>query len=638
MASSCYVGDGRFVLHFPLAKRWNSLSALVVSVAFVAQCLGATTESTKSEVDRLVSAAAQAKIGGDLLKSSELLGEAVRIDPENQLAHWQLGQVKIDKQWATIEESQRRASADPLLAEYRERRAAAGDAAEGQLALAKWCRKKGLTDEALFHWGRVLAVDPKNAEALRALDLHWQNGRWMSRQQIADYKAGLRVAKRAAERWNPKIVGWRRAVTGQNSAARDAALAEISGITEADAIPSVEEVTLGRETRDSRSSDASLKITISFINALGKIQGQAAAQSLARHAVFAADESARTLAVEKLKPRDQHEYMPLLLSALGMPIEATYSVTTGPDGSVHYLRSLFREGPEKDWAWDSQHSAIQRDLSDHTARVDLKTNTVEEGPTLESKIRTEANKADRAATYQKRYGKDVAVTESQVAQANKAAETLNSRIVPVLAKITGESYGDNPKVWWDWWRNKNEYYTSDHPVERLYNSGADNFDYTFAELRPHSCFGKGTLVWTKTGRKAIETIEPGDLVLAQDINTGELRYKAVMRRTVRPASPWLKISAGEEELRVTGGHALWVSGVGWRMAKELGDNAVLHGVSQPLTVRSVKPGENGEAYNLIVADFNTYFVGESGVLAHDITPQRPTQAVLPGVAKTLVTK
>jgi hypothetical protein len=34
-----------------------------------------------------------------------------------------------------------------------------------------------------------------------------------------------------------------------------------------------------------------------------------------------------------------------------------------------------------------------------------------------------------------------------------------------------------------------------------------------------------------------------------------------------------------------------------------------------------------------VADFNTYFIGSSGILAHDNTPRRSTQAVLPGILK-----
>src|SRR5262249_30687496 len=129
-----------------------------------------------------------------------------------------------------------------------------------------------------------------------------------------------------------------------------------------------------------------------------------------------------------------------------------------------------------------------------------------------------------------------------------------------------------------------------------------------------------------------------DLVLSQNVDTGELKYKMVMRRTQRPVGPLLSIATDRDEFRVTGGHVLWVSGIGWRMAKELGENAVLHCVSKPLIVRSTNPAPDGEAYNLIVADFNTYFVGESGVLAHDITPRRPTQSVLPGIPKSAMAK
>ena len=41
-----------------------------------------------------------------------------------------------------------------------------------------------------------------------------------------------------------------------------------------------------------------------------------------------------------------------------------------------------------------------------------------------------------------------------------------------------------------------------------------------------------------------------------------------------------------------------------------------------------------EAYNLVVADFNTYFVGETGILVHDNTPRLPTRATVPGLAAT----
>jgi hypothetical protein len=69
------------------------------------------------------------------------------------------------------------------------------------------------------------------------------------------------------------------------------------------------------------------------------------------------------------------------------------------------------------------------------------------------------------------------------------------------------------------------------------------------------------------------------------------------------------------------------------MAKELNPGAVLNGVSEPVRVSVSQPDENQTAYNLIVADFSTYFVGETGVLVHDNSPVRPTASVVPGIAK-----
>jgi hypothetical protein len=127
-------------------------------------------------------------------------------------------------------------------------------------------------------------------------------------------------------------------------------------------------------------------------------------------------------------------------------------------------------------------------------------------------------------------------------------------------------------------------------------------------------------------------VEVGDFVLAQDVNTGELSYKPVLAKTVRPPSKLLTISLEGEQITTTLGHSIWVAGTGWRMAKELGDDARLHGINGSSRVRSIAPAVDAEAYNLVVADFNTYFVGETGILVHDNTPRQPTTAIVPGVA------
>jgi hypothetical protein len=141
-------------------------------------------------------------------------------------------------------------------------------------------------------------------------------------------------------------------------------------------------------------------------------------------------------------------------------------------------------------------------------------------------------------------------------------------------------------------------------------------------------------VWTKTGTRAIESLERGDLVLSQNVDTGELKYEPVLLRTVRPPSQLVKIMLDGEELHSTPGHRFWVAGAGWRMAKELKPGDVVHSVSWSARVRSVTQAEIGEAYNLVVAECSTYFVGETGMLTHDITVQRATQATVPGFAKS----
>lgn len=253
-----------------------------------------------------------------------------------------------------------------------------------------------------------------------------------------------------------------------------------------------------------------------------------------------------------------------------------------------------------------------------------------------------------AVQYNRRYASTAQGVEQRVAQVNQSVAEQNELILPVLAGATGQDLGDNPLAWWNWWREYNEYYEpGGEPSYEGYYTKDDSYYYrpTSTEVyippppppayRPRSCFARGTLVWTKTGRQPIEKLEIGDLVLAQHPDTGELAYKPIVGRTVRPPTDILKLklAAGSEHevLHTTLGHPLWVAGLGWRMAKLLGDGAVLHGVNGPVEVDATEPAGEAEAYNLVVAEFNTYFVGQSGVLVHDNTPRAPTRATVPGL-------
>lgn len=591
---------------------------------------------------RLVDEARQAKIAGEASRQFALLRQAVGIAPDYELARWQLGQVKADDEWVAVEEAQRRAAANPKQAQYRELRTAHGETPVGQLALARWCRKNELDDEAKFHWASVLSVDPTNKEALSALDMQWFGGHLLTREEIAEQRTRQQESKRAAKKWAPKIAKWQRDVWGSDPAKREEALQEIRTLKSIDAIYALEPVALGEKSASEKNIKQSTEISLAALDALQAIDEQTAAALVIRYAVFSPVPEVRAAAAEKLKPRAQQEYVPLLLSGLRMPLESSFTVRYTADGSAHYQHSLFREGQNSDWEVDARHSLVQNDRGGRHIIVDRVKNKVFVGPPNSARPSELAKRANIASTYVDVYSDVAAVTEMKVAQVNERTEALNARLNEALAGATGKRF-DSPREWWDWWRDHNEYYASDdRPVERQYYSDTDSY-YSGGNSyevrlpppppRPNmSCFAKGTPVWTKTGQRAIESLELGDLVLAQNVATGELAFKPIIARTVRPPSEILKLSLDGDEVRTTLGHPFWVAGVGWRMAKQLEDGAILHGVTGAPRLKSVDKSDQEEAYNLVVADFNTYFVGESGVLVHDNTPRRPTRAALPGLA------
>jgi hypothetical protein len=123
------------------------------------------------------------------------------------------------------------------------------------------------------------------------------------------------------------------------------------------------------------------------------------------------------------------------------------------------------------------------------------------------------------------------------------------------------------------------------------------------------------------------------LVLAQNTETGELAYKPVIGTTIRPPVATMQIHLGDRLIRATRGHPFWVSGKGWQMAKELQAGDWLHTVHGGVLIDAVEPSEEAVCYNLVVADYHDYFVGDAKVLVHDNLLRSPTVATVPGLAE-----
>jgi hypothetical protein len=364
---------------------------------------------------------------------------------------------------------------------------------------------------------------------------------------------------------------------------------------------------------------------------LGNMPVQEATQALLRVAVLSPDEAVRSAAAEQLSQRPLHDYAPLLVAGLEKPLESWFRVSLSPAGHVTYRHELYREGAAADAVLNSTHSFIQFDVPGASALIKsviYGDSFLPSSPAEERHKNMVKQHQARRATGQ--YASAIAAVENQVKRANEKTELINKRIRFVLAHAIGQDLGPDPQVWWSWWQDHNEVHLAgEKPVYERYLTG-----YEETSLVPTvwmSCFPEGTKVWTQTGLKPIEQIQAGDLVLSQDVNSGHLTYKPVLKTTVRPPCPTLKLRIDDETITVTRGHPVWVTGTGWRMAKLLEEGQLIHGLKGSWSVQRVEEAATQEAHNLVVGDFSTYFVGEHGFLVHDNTYRRPTTALLPGL-------
>ncbi len=223
----------------------------------------------------------------------------------------------------------------------------------------------------------------------------------------------------------------------------------------------------------------------------------------------------------------------------------------------------------------------------------------------------------------------------------------NRRVRQVLSGVVGIDKGDDRGAWMSWLvdlfgyalaaqKGATDETTVIEQVPLSYQPQAAPMVQQGIGLVPyhHSCFGVGTPVRTLDGLRPIETLRLGDQVLTQNPRSGELKYQAVVEVYHNPPNATVRIAMeGGESIVATGIHRLWKAGKGWTMARELKPGDVLRTLGGLESVKSVEADRTQPVYNLQVADGESYFVGKSGVLAHDnsmISPvSEPFDAVGP---------
>lgn len=593
-----------------------------------------------------------AAVAGDSLRA-KLLESA----ENQQLANWYSGKVQIDGQWLTLEAAQQHAAKDKDLIAYRDLREQATDSAVSHERLARWCQKRELTDLANMHWMHVLRFAPQHRAALNKLELRWHQGLLLSYEEVENYKKRERVWAKEKKEWQAQAKRLRRELERNEPEQQLAARQELRQIKAPTAVPALVEAFTEPATTDEKTAARQTELMIT----LGGIDAPTAIETLAQFAVQAPDKTVRYTAIDQLKSKPLEKYVPALLAGMATPIEASVCFNEVGNRIVSsYSYSQVGPGNRRYESDHNSYTVVPGRKYDPVALlrsryVRAKTTFVPGGTVVGScgatrvvpdrYVHTPGHTVTRrvGTTYveNRNYqnNKQRTLTDSQakaerhgnqIVQRNIAIQHQNQRITTVLTEVTGETLAAFPKSWWNWW---GDYLDRNPGVATLGTRQQLNVALMNQQQRG---LARGTWVWTRQGKRSVETVLPGDYVLAQDPQTGELAYQVVL--AIAPAQS-LKVSEVEladAELHCAPGHVVWATGSGWQRVSKLAKGQSLHGLNTEARVSQVETAFEIDSYDLIVDGFHTFFIGEQGLLVHDATPVGPAHVALPGFSPAAV--
>ncbi len=476
----------------------------------------------------------------------------------------------------------------------------------------RWCRKSRLPEESRIHWAKVLEFNPQDAEAIHGLGLQLHEGQLLTKEQIIEAKQQAGKRREAMRHWKPQFEHWLHAIESDNDEKRDAAIAALRELHDPEAIEALETVFCGKTSPDHADELARL-----FIETVSKIPTAEATQVLVRHAMGGRQ---RDLACSELKKRPLYAYVPQILAS--MPVPSNWSVS-------YRVSLLPTGGVVVDADFDRQDGTIEQTVSQQLV-IDNKTQIVSRNHPEWNGIHEDVRKNAKLVSSTVR---SLQSKEQQARDHNSFVKAQQKHVSSVLAQITGVHELNDRDEWQKWWDGYTETYTPSYdPRQRSGKFAASYFGAILEyRIRQMSCFPLGTPVLTALGKRPIETLRPGDRIVCENVETGELTTKPIQATTLRPAAPLVKITLGAHTLSATRGHPFWINGQGWTMAKHLKVGQILHGVDGALPIDALEEGPPREAYNLVVGDYGTYFVGELPVLVHDNSPLTETTTIVPGL-------
>lgn len=567
----------------------------------------------------------------------EQLARTLRERPDSAAAHWQAGYLRDAQGWRSFDEVSQASAESESVKAYLARRQQAPKTAEGQLDLANWCRKQGFFDQERAHLyvASVVNPGPQDPAVLQRLGYRNIGSQWVSPDQVRDWSQARNETESSLKKWAGRVERIAVRMTGTKSQ-QATALADVRAINDPSAVPAIEYILAGRD----------LDAGLAAVETLQRIAGPEASLALTKQGVFSKWPDVRKSAAEALRGRRFDDFVPSLISLLAAPSRGEFRlIHDAAQGmlSYNYIAAIETE----DQFQVATLRVIDQVIDSTTGAAPGNQDGANNRRTVEL---ADAAARARAGTDSLRSVRDRAEIHEREQQATlDRIQELNDRVGAVLAAVSGKAPSADARLWWQWWSDLSD---SQLPSSKQVVV-SEEFETSVTEYTPaviydeepfsiprwqpprvarSECFAAGTPVWTDRGLLAIEKVAVGDRVLSKDIETGEVTYKPVLQTTVRPPRLLTTLRIGNEILTCTGGHRFWQSGLGWVKSRDLEPQSLVHTVTGNAPVWSAKSGDTAETYNLVVADFHTYFVTPAGVLSQDVLIPRGTRKIVPGLS------
>lgn len=486
------------------------------------------------------------------------------------------GRVFVDGSWHTPEDIAQVRHDDKVLNEYVQIRDQSPDTEEGQIQLARWCDDHSLSDQRTAHLKRALMHNPENRRVRSLLGHVNVNGVWYTAEQVENHKNQIAAINQRYRDWRVPVNKIARLLRSRSESNQKSGLKKLQEVNNSRAVTALEIIL----------ASVNEPVALQAVAAIDRFPEREATESLARIALLSPSDAVREQSLDLLASRNRYDYVPDLIGELVSPISSRYSITQEPNGSVLYQYVLYQQNMEQDIVRQFDLWMVQ--------------NPGNVGAALE---------ASRRAT----------IAESSIRQLNDFIDRKNNLIQYSLRRVTGASPGDAPEDWWRWWYDENEIYASERPVSFTRVQQTEVFSSPQLPTTGE-CLVSGTPIWTEHGPRPVESLQIGDRVLCQDLDSNELEYRTVLYPTTRPETPTFRIELNDESIRASGGHLFWVAGQGWTKTRDLRKGMSLETASGVASeIKQIQRDETLPLYNLVVDRNANYFVGINKILSHDST-------------------